>query len=101
MSLYKSVLETLHRDFSNLESTMLGTILHGTGPEVVDPKLIGNAARVQWVRVVLDAVSKWCAQNPTATQAPESLFPGSNDEIDAILDPSRAALNTTTTEAAE
>jgi hypothetical protein len=87
MSLYKSVLETLHKDFCRLENSMIADILHGVAAQAMDPKPIGKAASTQWARVFLGAISKWCSDNASAAQAPDSFLPEFNEDIKSIMHP--------------
>jgi hypothetical protein len=87
MSLYKSVLETVHQDLCRLETTLINNILHGTGEQTTGHKAIGKAAGTQWSRVFLAAISKWCSDNASASKAPETFLPDFNDAIKAIMHP--------------
>lgn len=83
MSLHKSILETLYKDALSLENTLNQTILHGKPDNLHN--LIGHTSRAQWFRVLLSSISVWCENNPTATEAPESLLPSNNAEINTIM----------------
>lgn len=93
MSLHKSILETFYNDVCRMESTYVNSILHGTSAEVLDPKFVGNAARISIFRALLNAISVWAKQNPTLTAAPESFLPEFNTEINAILNPDASAMS--------
>lgn len=100
MSLYKSVLETLHKDFCRLETSMIADILHGTNSQSMDPKPIGKAASTQWSRVFLSAISQWCTNNASSTSAPESFLPEFNNEIKSIMHPGTDETNESTLDTA-
>jgi hypothetical protein len=101
MSLYKSVLETLHKDFCRLETSMIADILHGATSQSMDPKPIGKAASTQWARVFLSAISKWCSDNAHAVKAPESFLPEFNEDIKAIMHPTSNEIDDSNLDTAE
>lgn len=101
MSLYKSVLETLYKDFSRLETSMISEILHGVSGQSMDPKPIGKAASTQWARVFLGAISKWCSDNSGAAGAPDSFLPEFNAEIKEIMHPGSKEIDDSDLDSAE
>lgn len=88
MSLYRSVLEVLYKDFQLLEMNALRAILESTGrTDREEAKIIGEAKRLSVSRSWLGAISQWCSDNAGASSAPESFLPELNKEIKAILTP--------------